>query len=304
MLRGIYPIVFIPFLPDGNIDQSGLENIVKFELDGGIDGLGVNGFASEAYKMTDDERRQCIEIVAGVVSHSVPLIIGMAAGSTEAAIQQAKEFSTYQPAALMTLPPNTMNLGEQTLVEYYVALGEASDIPIMVQQSPHIQSYSATGLSADSLAEIAHRSSMVKYFKIEGGGSAERIAALRPLVDESVTLFGGGGGITLPDELKAGASGLIPGVGFNEYFVNIWAAWEAEDYGQAETLLNEVQPLVSAVSGSGHEYSLHARKYLMKRAGYIDHVVVRRPTVDASVSELIALDSIVDSLDIRISRPS
>ena len=303
MLKGIIPIVFIPFDQHGLIDEAGLRRIVQFELDGGVDGIGINGFASEAYKLTDDERRQTVEIVATEVAGSVPLVIGIAPGSTEAAIQQAKEFARYQPAALMVLPPATMKLDPQALVDHYVTLGDAVDSPIMIQQSPHIQGYSGTLLSAESLAEAVDRRGNIQYLKIEGTGAAERIAALRPLVDTSrITMFGGGGGITLPDELRAGSSGLIPGVGFNEYFVKAWPLWDAGKTAEAMAVLDEIQPLVSAVSGPGHEFSLHARKHLMKRAAYIDHSTVRRPTVAVTSDDMTALDGIVDNLDLRIAR--
>ncbi len=303
MLDGIIPIVFLPFDPQGNIDEAGLRKIVRFELEGGVDGIGVNGFAGEAYKLTDDERRRTVEVVAGEVSNAVPLVIGIAPGSTEAAISQAREFARFRPAALMTLPPATMELPPEALVRHYVALGQALDTPVMVQQSPHIQGYSGTGLGSEALAEIADRSPNVRYFKIEGPGAAQRIQRLRPLLDtDRVNLFGGGGGITLPDELHAGSSGLIPGVGFNEYFCRAWPLWRSGQRAAALRLLDHIQPLVSAVSGPGHEFSLHARKYLMQRAGYICSRHVRQPTVGVDPVTLSRLDGIVESLDLRISR--
>ena len=303
MLEGIIPIVFIPFDAQGEVDEPGLRRVVRFELDGKVDGIGINGFASEAYKLTDDERRRAVEIVASEVSGSAPLIIGIAPGSTEAALSQAREFARWQPAALMTLPPATMKLEPAALVEHYVTLGNAAEAPVMVQQSPHIQGYSGTDLEPAALADIADRAPNVRYFKIEGPGAAARIATLRPLVDtQRVTMFGGGGGITLPDELRAGSSGLIPGVGFNEFFCRAWPLWRSGNQEEALQLLAQIQPLVSAVSGPGHEFSLHARKYLMKRAGVICNIRVRRPTIPVDLAHLAALESVVDALDLRISQ--
>lgn len=305
MLEGIIPIVFVPFDEQGDIDARGLRRVLRFELDGGVDGIGINGFASEAYKLTDDERRRTVEIVASEVAGSVPLVIGIAPGSTEAAIRQVQEFARWRPAALMTLPPATMQVEPAALVRHYVDLGHAADAPLMVQQSPHIQGYRGTGLPGEALAEIADRAANVRYFKIEGPGAAERIAELRPRVDTArVRMFGGGGGITLPDELRAGSSGLIPGVGFNEYFCRAWPLWRAGRVDEAQKVLQEIQPLVAAVSGPGHEFSLHARKHLMKRAGFIEHAAVRRPSVTVDPQQLSALDVLVDSLGLRISRAS
>ncbi|MCY3906571.1 MAG: dihydrodipicolinate synthase family protein [Anaerolineaceae bacterium] len=305
MLEGIIPIVFVPFDEQGDIDEKGLQRVVRFELDGGVDGIGINGFASEAYKLTDEERRRTVEIVASEVAGSVPLVIGIAPASTEAAIRQAREFARWHPSALMTLPPATMKVSPAALVDHYVDLGHAADSPLMVQQSPHIQGYAGTGLEASALAEIAGRATNVRYFKIEGPGAADRIADLRVHVNgDMVRMFGGGGGITLPDELRAGSSGLIPGVGFNEFFCRAWPLWRSGRQDEALAVLDLIQPLVAAVSGPGHEFSLHARKHLMQRAGYIRHAVVRRPSVAVNRQQMADLNAIVDTLGLRISRQS
>lgn len=302
MLTGIAPIVFTPFDKNGDIDAQGLRNIVRFELDGGVHAIGINGFASEAYKLTDSERYQNVEIVASEVANQVPLIIGIASGSTEAAIRQAREFESFNPAVLMTLPPATMDNGIQSFIDHYIALGQATDIPIMIQQSPHIPQYIHCELPADALAEIAQRAPNVKYYKIEGHGSSDKMKELAPLLSDEQHMFGGGGGITVMTELGNGAAGLIPGVGFNEVFVDAWKAWSNNNQDEAIEILTKADQLIKAVSGHGHEYSLHVRKHLMKRAGYIDHVAVRRPTVNFHEYDMPAIFDIVDAMNLRISQ--
>ncbi|MCA9836811.1 MAG: dihydrodipicolinate synthase family protein [Trueperaceae bacterium] len=303
MLKGILPILFMPFTPDGELDEKGLRQITQFELSGGVDGIGINGFATEAYKLTDQERERAVEIVAKEVAGAVPLIIGIAPGSTEAAIKQARHFAKYSPAALMVLPPATMDNGHQALVDHYVRLGQASDTPIMVQQSPHIPQYRHCGLPAEQLAEMAQRSDAIQYFKIEGPGAPERMAALHALIGElELGLFGGGGGITFPDELKAGASGVIPGVGFNEVFIAAWKAYGEGNHAEVMNILTRHQPLVDAVSGKGHEYSLHARKVLMQRAGYIDSAHVRGPTVAFTEHDANHIFAVADRFDLCIGQ--
>jgi 4-hydroxy-tetrahydrodipicolinate synthase len=301
-LQGIIPIVITPFAADGRVDENSLRRVVRFELEGGVDGIGVGGFASEAYKLTDHERLRCAEIVAEEANGQVPLVIGMSPGSTEAAVEQARFYAALRPAALMVLPPAIMKTDEYLIVDHYVELGNTSEVPIMVQQSPHIQGYSGCLLKPESLARIAQRCPNVLYFKIEGPGSARRIGALRSRVRDDVALFGGVGGIALREELREGAAGLLPGVGFNEYFVAVWNAWKANDVVEVEAVLGRAQELVEAVSGSGHEYSLHARKYLLHRAGIIDNPYVRRPTTRPEPAALDALGELVDSLGLRVSR--
>jgi len=302
MIEGIAPIVLTPFDENGDIDADSLRRIVRFELDGGVHAIGINGFASEAYKLTDSERHDNVRIAVSEIASQVPLIIGIAAGSTEAAIRQAREFAPYKPAAFMTLPPSTMDNGIQSLVDFYVELGNASEIPIIVQQAPHIPQYRHCELPADALAEIAQASPKVKYFKIEGPGSSQKMQDLAPLLNPETKMFGGGGGITVLAELQNGAAGLIPGVGFNEIFLDAWQQWTMGDKAAAENIIQRADRLVKAVSGQGHEYSLHLRKHLMKRAGYIRHAYVRRPTAPFPESDLPAIFDMVDALDLRISQ--
>ena len=81
-----------------------------------------------------------------------------------------------------------------------------------------------------------------------------------------------------------------------------WSAWQARDLLEVEAILGRAQELVEAVSGGGHEYSLHARKYLLQRVGIIDHLYVRRPTTRPEPVALEALSALVDTLGLRISR--
>lgn len=302
MLEGIAPILFTPFAENGDIDVDGLRKIVRFEVDGGVHAIGINGFASEAYKMSDDERGHTVEIVASELAGATPLIIGIAPNSIETAIQQARQFAPYQPAALMTLPPPTMDNGRRSLVEFYIEFGKASDIPIILQQAPHIPQYRHTELPAAALAEIADRAPSVSAFKLEGPGSAAKMKELAPLLGGEARMLGGGGGITVLEELRNGAAGLIPGVGFNEVFLAAWDKWKRGETEPAEEVIANGAPLTSAVSGRGHEYSLHMRKHLMKRYGAIASATVRRPTIHFDECDLPNFFAIVDALDLRVSQ--
>jgi dihydrodipicolinate synthase/N-acetylneuraminate lyase len=301
-MQGIVPIVFVPFDASGEIDTTGLRRIVRFEFEGGAHGIGINGFASEAYKLTDQERLQAAEIVAHEIAGHVPLVIGIAAGSTEAAITQMRMFKSLNPAVFMVLPPATMEYSSQSLIAHYVKLSEASDVPVMVQHSPHIPQYGHLKLEVEHLAEMAQRSSNIRYFKIEGPGAPDRMRALKPLLPDGVKLFGGVGGISFLEELEVGVAGVIPGVGFNEVFHTAWQAWLAGDKARVHQILTTYQPLVNAVSIKGHEFSLHARKQLAKRAGLISEATVRGPTDQPSEAEIDAVFQAADAFHLRISR--
>ncbi len=317
MLEGIIPILFIPFCEAGSIDEAGLRRIARFELAGGVHGIGINGFASEAYKLTEEERWRAAQIVAEEVAGAAPLLIGIAPNSTRQAIAEARRYEALSPAVLMALPPSTMAFGAAALRQHYVALAEASATPIMLQQAPQIPAYRHCALSAAELAEIAHAAPNLRYFKIEGPGSAAVIGELRQLMgsdehrSEERRYFGGGGGITVLAEWRAGANGLIPGVGFNEEFLLAWKSWRVGDIGAAEAALRRVQPLVAAVSGAGHEHSVYLRKRIMRDAGYIENAELRPPIAPTTPrkewqaldqqDDVTALYALIRSLNLRVA---
>jgi 4-hydroxy-tetrahydrodipicolinate synthase len=305
-LGGIIPIVLAPFDAHGQLDEAAFRRVIAHELAlsltvspprslgsrGSLGGLGVNGFATEAYKMTDAERLRAAHIAADAVAGAVPLVIGLAAPGLEAALALAEPLIALRPAALMTLPPHTMAADEAALIAFYTAFADAlapRGVAVMVQVSPQIPAYSTLRFTTEGLAEIARRAPNARYFKIEGPGSAARIAALRPLVADDVRLFGGVGGLSLRDELNAGAAGLLPGVGFNTVFHHVWVLWKAGETERAVAELQGAQPLIDAVSSRGHEFSLHARKHLLVALGVLERAVVRTPTVTPDPAALEAV---------------
>ncbi|MCS7072704.1 MAG: dihydrodipicolinate synthase family protein, partial [Anaerolinea sp.] len=82
LLRGVIPILPVPFHPDETIDEDGLRAVARAELQLQPQGIGIGGFASEAYKMTDAERLRCAEIVADEIAGRAPLVIGLSPGGT------------------------------------------------------------------------------------------------------------------------------------------------------------------------------------------------------------------------------
>ena len=303
MISGIAPILFTPFDEYGGLDAPSLRRLTRYEVSGGLHAIGINGFASEAYKLSDAEQLEAAGIVAEELAGALPLIIGIAPKSLHHAIEQAQQMAQLGPAAFMVLPPATMDNGAGAIVEFYVALSQACPTPLIVQQAPHIPMYHHTELSAAQLAEVAQRARSVRYFKLEGPGSSAKMRALVPLLPGGVQIFGGGGGISALEELHAGAAGLIPGVGYNEIFLAAWSAWQAGDRSGCARILRRAQALIQAVSAPGHEHSLHLRKQLMLRYGIIGSAHVRAPTVRLREQVLSRFFALVEGLQLRIAAP-
>ena len=111
-----------------------------------------------------------------------------------------------------------MDNGVASFVDHYVELGKGCDVPIIVQQAPHIPQYRHTELPVEALAEIADRSSNARYYKIEGPGSADKMKDLAPLLKPENKMFGAGRWHHRTQRVAKRRGGFDPGCGIQRDF--------------------------------------------------------------------------------------
>src|SRR6266542_5163695 len=138
-LAGIFPIIYTAFFADGRMDERGQRRIVDYLIEAGTHGLAACGGASETGKMTLEERKWLLELCAEQTNGRVPLIMGCTAATTDESIDLVRHGAAHGVRAAFGLLPGAQpqlkgdDLAE-ALRRHYLALGEASPIPIMVQE--------------------------------------------------------------------------------------------------------------------------------------------------------------------------
>jgi dihydrodipicolinate synthase/N-acetylneuraminate lyase len=81
-----------------------------------------------------------------------------------------------------------------------------------------------------------------------------------------------------------------------------WQAWNEHKLERVQEILTSYNPLVNAVSSPGHEFSIHARKRLLKRLGVIADDTVRTPTCESNEQALQHVLEVADRFELRVSR--
>lgn len=104
-LRGCYPILATPFLPDGEIDEHSVVRLVKHLKTCGLPGLTMIGLASEFYKLSDADTETLIEAAFEARALDQIAIVSVTAHSHEVAVKQARRAEEAGAEALMLLPP-------------------------------------------------------------------------------------------------------------------------------------------------------------------------------------------------------
>ncbi len=285
-LRGIFPVIYTAFFADGRIDERGERRIVDYLIASGAHGLAATGGASESAKMTLAERRWLLEVCAEQAAGRVPLIMGCTAGTVEEALELVRHGARLGVrAAFSLLPKEQQTLKGEPLAaalrRYYLTLGEASEIPIMVQEV-------ANPIPPELIAELHERCPNICYVKEEAPDTGHRLSALLKTAGGRVQVLTGG--TQLLDDLARGAAGAIPGsIGVAD-LATAYNRHVAGDREGARRAFNHFLPL----SHWRRQFGLIGAKEVLRRLGIIEGAYLRPPAEQSlDAFDLRELDEIM-----------
>jgi 4-hydroxy-tetrahydrodipicolinate synthase len=289
-LRGTWFVLPTPFQEDGSLDLRSVRSLTEAAVAWGVDGLTAMGVTSEAVALTSTERTAALQEIGEANGGSVPLVVGCSSESAEAVVELAREARDLGAlSAMVSAPEGHGDL--DTLPEFFAMVAEAAPIPLVVQDEP-----AATGVTipVDRLVECVDASGATTV-KLEDAPTPPKISDLlsaRP----GLAVFGGLGGVSALDELRAGACGTMTGFAFPEVLRAVRQALEDGDETRAERLFGRHLPLIRVEAQGG----VALRKELLRRRGVIRTSVARRaPTSD--VGTLRRLDEALEEVGIRPS---
>jgi len=205
---GIWPVAPTAFNEDGTLDLEGSARVLECMIDQGSDGICILANYSEQFLLSDAERLALTEMSLARIAGRVPVIVTVSHFATHIVIARVREAREMGADIVMMMPPyhgTTLKGTAEQTYEQFARVGEVG-IPIMLQDAP----LSGVDMTAPFLARMAREIEMLKLFKIESVGAAEKIRGLLAEADEHVDgPFDGEEGITLTADLDAGATGTM-----------------------------------------------------------------------------------------------
>lgn len=207
-LRGLYPIVETPFTESDKLDTDTLAAEVRFLNRGRVNGMIWPVFASSWSTLSDAERIEGAEtmLAAGKGGKSA---IAIAVQNTDwdlpTSVRYAKHAAAHGADAIVAIPPNNgWNVADQAILEYYKAIGAATELPLIVQ--------TRGTMSVELMIEMFKQIPTMKATKDEVGDPLGRVGQLIRGTDNRLAVWaaGGGTGNLLMAELPLGFVGLCP----------------------------------------------------------------------------------------------
>ena len=272
-IRGILPVVHMPYQDDLSIDCDTLRKEVDYIFETGADGLCL-ALASDLLRLTTDERirlsRQLVEFAGG----RGPVTISVGAESTLQAAAFARAAEDAGAAALMAIPPLSQALAEDQLRAYFTGILEAVSLPVFIQDA---SSYVGTAMSVEFQAGLFEEFGNRILYKPEATPLGPVISALREMTGGKAAIFEGSGGVLLIDSYRRGVTGTIPGVEMLDGLVALWDALEKGDDRRAYEVYQPICAMCTRQLQGGLDGFIVTERYLLHRQGLFPNEVHRGP---------------------------
>jgi 4-hydroxy-tetrahydrodipicolinate synthase len=285
--RGIFPIVITPFTESGELDEASLRRVVRFCIEVGARGLVGPANASEFATLSDDERKRWLEIVVGEAAGQIPVVASTTCGHALPAIALSRFAQEIGADCVMSMPPHVLHPDGEGCYEYYRALSDALEIPVMIQ---NYNGPIGTPMSPALVARMCRELPRVEYVKEETLPSSRMISATIAAAGMACKgVFGGIAGQYLLDEYRRGAVGNMPACQTTDVLQAVWDRLEAGDEPGARATFNRVLPLISYE----RQYGVALYKEVMFRRGVIATRVCRAPGRGLDEWDQVELDAIL-----------
>ena len=272
--KGVFPVVPTTFNASGELDLPSQLRCVDFMIDAGSTGLCILANFSEQFVLSDDEREVLTKAILKHVNGRVPVIVTTTHFGTNVCAERSRRAQDLGAAMVMVMPPYhgaTIRVTEEKIYEFYTALSDAIDIPILIQDAP----VSGTALSAAFLARMAKEIKNVCYFKIETAGAASKLRELIRLGGDAIEgPWDGEEAITLLPDLEAGATGAMTGGAYPEGIRMIMDAWTE---GRRDDAVAEYTRWLPLINYENRQGGILTAKALMKAGGVIACEAPRHP---------------------------
>lgn len=203
--RGTGVALVTPFKSDGSIHWEGLERVIEHVIAGGVEFLVSLGTTGESVTLSEEEHRQILDFTIKTNGGRLPLVAGVFGGNhTAALVEKIKGFQLEGIDALLSSNPAYNKPSQEGIFQHYMALAEASPLPIIIYNVP---GRTASNMTAETTLRLARSSDQFLGIK-EASNDLMQIMKILEGRPEGFLVLSGDDGLTLPI-IAAGGDGVI-----------------------------------------------------------------------------------------------
>jgi 4-hydroxy-tetrahydrodipicolinate synthase len=211
IFHGLSAFPITPADDMGIVDAKALSHIINRLVLAKVDSIGLLGSTGIYAYLSREERLRAIQIASAAVQGKVPLIIGVGALRTDAAIQLAQDAAAEGADALLMAPMSYVPVKSEEVYQHFVAVAGATDLPLCIYNNPGTTNFVFDTELLERLAVVPNICAVKMPLPSKGSIAAE-LTTLRggPARTFSIGYSGDWG---IADAMLAGADGFYSGLG-------------------------------------------------------------------------------------------
>lgn len=197
-----------PFTRDGKVDPQGLERLVNYQVDQGIDYLVVLGTTGETATLNREERTLVKDVVIRANDGRVPIVLGVGGNNTAEVVRELRELDPEPFAAVLSVSPYYNKPSQEGIYRHFAEVAQASPLPVILYNVPP---RTGSNMTASTTLRLARDFENIIGIKEASGDFEQALVLLR---DKPVDflVISGEDKLALPLVL-AGGAGVISVIG-------------------------------------------------------------------------------------------
>ena len=294
MFTGCGTALVTPFRQDQSLDEERLRELVRRQIEAGIDFLVPCGTTGESPTLTRREHLRVVEITLEEAQGVKPVVAGAGGYNTAEVIELARELEAMGVDGILSVTPYYNKPTQEGLYQHYKAIAAAVRLPIIVYS---VQGRTGVNVEPATLVRLAAIDNIAGVK--EASGNVSQMAAILARVPARFDVLCGDDAIALP-LIALGGRGLISVVSNEipgETRELVRRCLEG-DFAGARELQRRYLPLMEVNFVESNPIPV---KYAMAAMGLLEPVW-RLPLVPPQPASRQRIDAVLESLGLAAAR--
>ena len=281
-----------PFKEDESVDYEALGRLVDYQVQNGTDYLVVLGTTAETPTLTEEEKRNIIDLVVNHVRGRIPIVLGVGGNCTRNVVEQLKNGDFTGIDAILSVVPYYNKPSQEGIYQHYKAIANATKLPIILYNVP---GRTGVNMTAETTLRIAREFENVVAVK-EASGNITQMDDIIKNKPDRFNVISGDDGITFP-LVTLGAIGVISVIGnaLPREFSRMVRLALAGDYDSARTIHHSFTELFSLLFVDGNPAGA---KSMLSMMGFIENKL-RLPLVPTRIVTYEKIREVLRQLSIK-----
>lgn len=286
-IRGVLGFPVTPFHKDLSLDLDALARNVDEMASYPFCALVAAGGTGEIYSLTPDEIEQVVRVTVDAAAGRMPVVAGTGYSAPIGA-DIARRAAKAGAECILALPPYYSNAPFEGVIDYYRAIGSASELPLM------LYSRDWAVFTPGMVGRLADRVPTLTFWK-DGQGDARKYQRIMHSVGDRLAWLGGLGDDCVPAYFAVGVQAYTSSISniAPQLSLDLAEAGLARDFVRLDALMQKYVHPLYALRDRVKGYEVSAMKAAMEILG-MPAGPVRPPLTNCTAQDVADLRALMD----------